>query len=341
MDSLTQALLGATVGEAVLGNKIGRKASVLGIIGGTLPDLDVLVQSSMSTVEGVLFHRGPSHSITFALITSLLFGWIALKLQKRTSISYQNWFLFFFLVIFTHPLLDAFTNYGTEILWPFLDARVAWKTIFVIDPLYSIWLLAGVIFLLFYGKTNNFRKRIALWALALSSSYLLLTVYHKYHVDKKVTEYLESNSEPYERIMTVPSPVCNWLWTVVIDKGDHYQAGYFSMLIAEQDFRDSVIPKNSPAEWMKDKEELAGLKHFSNDWLQYKKSVDGKTIVNDIRFGPMLGWYNPDSGFIFSFEFEKGENGIIVKQNQKQPEGKIKEELGKLWSRIWSTDINK
>ncbi|MCX2745981.1 metal-dependent hydrolase [Mangrovivirga sp. M17] len=341
MDSLTQALLGATVGEAVLGNKIGRKASILGALGGTLPDLDVLIQSSMSTVDGVLFHRGPSHSITFALIASMLFSWLALKLQKKTSVSYQNWFIFFFLVIFTHPLLDAFTNYGTEIFWPFLDARVAWKTIFVIDPLYSIWLLIAVVFLLFYGKTNNIRKRVAMWALVLSSSYLLLTVYHKYHVDKNVTGYLEHRNESYDRIMTVPSPLCNWLWTVVIDKGDHYEAGYFSMMIAEQDFRDVIIPKNAPADWMVNEEELRGVKHFANDWLQYKKEEGGKMIVNDIRFGPMLGWYNPESGFIFSFEFKKSENGVIVKQNDREPEGNIKEELGKLWSRIWSTDINK
>ena len=43
MDSLTQAALGAAIGEAVLGKKIGRKAAILGAIGGTIPDLDVFI----------------------------------------------------------------------------------------------------------------------------------------------------------------------------------------------------------------------------------------------------------------------------------------------------------
>ena len=43
MDSVTQITLGAAVGEAVLGRKIGGRAMLWGAIAGTLPDLDVFV----------------------------------------------------------------------------------------------------------------------------------------------------------------------------------------------------------------------------------------------------------------------------------------------------------
>jgi len=42
MDSITQIVLGAAVGDAVLGKKIGNRAMVWGAIAGTIPDLDVL-----------------------------------------------------------------------------------------------------------------------------------------------------------------------------------------------------------------------------------------------------------------------------------------------------------
>jgi inner membrane protein len=38
MDSLTQLVLGASVSEAVMQNKVGRKATLWGAIVGTLPD---------------------------------------------------------------------------------------------------------------------------------------------------------------------------------------------------------------------------------------------------------------------------------------------------------------
>ena len=42
MDSLTQIVLGAAVGEATLGRKVGNKALLWGAIAGTIPDLDVV-----------------------------------------------------------------------------------------------------------------------------------------------------------------------------------------------------------------------------------------------------------------------------------------------------------
>ncbi|NMM50281.1 metal-dependent hydrolase [Marinigracilibium pacificum] len=338
MDSLTQAVLGAAVGESVLGPKIGRKASILGALAGTLPDLDVFIQSGLNTVDGLLFHRGPSHSLLFALIASLLLGWIAYYFQKQKSVSYQNWFIFFLLTIFTHPLLDAFTNYGTEIFWPFLDTRIAFRTIFVVDPMYTIWLVMAVVFLLFYKKATVIRRKIALGSLIISSMFLMLTVYHKYHVDKKVVEKLQEQNYKYERIMTVPSPLCNWLWTVIIDEGDQYTAGYYSMLIADQDFKDVTIKKSEVPEWLKDSEEYEGLEHFSDGWIIVKENSTGSLTVDDIRFGPLLGWYNPDSGFIFSFDVKNEGDAIDVKKIEEEPDGELTSELGKLWDRIWTTD---
>ena len=63
MDSLTQIVLGAAVGEAVLGRKIGNKAILWGAIAGTIPDLDVLSKLFVDDVTANEWHRGFSHSI--------------------------------------------------------------------------------------------------------------------------------------------------------------------------------------------------------------------------------------------------------------------------------------
>ncbi len=68
MDSLTQIALGAAVGEAVLGKKVGNKAVLWGAVAATIPDLDVIPGSFMDAVAGLDFHRGLSHSILFCLI---------------------------------------------------------------------------------------------------------------------------------------------------------------------------------------------------------------------------------------------------------------------------------
>lgn len=41
MDSITQAVLGAAIGEAVLGQNIGKKGTFIGAAVATIPDLDL------------------------------------------------------------------------------------------------------------------------------------------------------------------------------------------------------------------------------------------------------------------------------------------------------------
>ena len=82
MDSLTQIVLGAAVGEVVLGKKIGNRAMVWGAVGGTIPDLDVLGGLFLSNIDNVAFHRGFSHSILFCILGAFVFGWLAYQLYQ-------------------------------------------------------------------------------------------------------------------------------------------------------------------------------------------------------------------------------------------------------------------
>lgn len=75
MDSLTQLALGAAVGEAVAGRKMGNKAMIWGALAGTIPDLDVVSGLWMNDIESMAFHRGISHSILFCIVAPFVFAW--------------------------------------------------------------------------------------------------------------------------------------------------------------------------------------------------------------------------------------------------------------------------
>lgn len=88
MDSLSQAVLGAAIGEVVLGKKLGNKAMLWGALGGTIPDLDVITSPLLSEIDSLVFHRGLSHSIFFAVVGGGSFGWLIHRLYESSY--YRN-----------------------------------------------------------------------------------------------------------------------------------------------------------------------------------------------------------------------------------------------------------
>ena len=163
MDSVTQIVLGAAVGEAVLGKKIGNKAMLLGAIAGTIPDLDVLASHFTDTVTALEIHRGFTHSIVFAIAFGLFFGWLLSLWDKRATLKQWSWF--WFLCFVTHPLLDAFTVYGTQLSWPFQPHPVMWSSIFIIDPFFTVPLLIAVLVAAVAGTGPRIHRGLC-WSLA-------------------------------------------------------------------------------------------------------------------------------------------------------------------------------
>ncbi len=89
MDSLTQIVLGAAVGEAVLGKKIGNRAMLWGAIAGTIPDLDVVSNLWLTELQGLAAHRGITHSIFFAVVFGVIMGWFVHEMYKSSG---HKWF---------------------------------------------------------------------------------------------------------------------------------------------------------------------------------------------------------------------------------------------------------
>ena len=117
MDSVSQAVLGASVAGVCAPSSHRGKAMLLGAGLGTLPDLDVFIDFG-GAIENFTNHRGFSHSL-FVLAPFSLLLWLSLRRWwAPVREAPYDWLGAISLALLTHPLLDAHTAYGTQLFWP-------------------------------------------------------------------------------------------------------------------------------------------------------------------------------------------------------------------------------
>lgn len=231
MDSLTQATLGAAVGEAMLVKKIGNKAAIVGAIIATIPDLDVLLMPLFDEFQKISLHRGYSHSILFCVLGAFLLAYILSKLKWTKEVQFRKLLMFSFLALFTHVLLDSFTSYGTQLFLPFTDWRVSFDSISIIDPVYTVPLLVGVLLSVFYFKKNDQKRSLPNnIGLVVSSLYLLFTLANKQNIEQVFQTQLEEQNIPSFRLLTVPVAIGNTIWYGVAKDKTHLHIGKYSHL---------------------------------------------------------------------------------------------------------------
>ena len=328
MDSLTQIVLGAAVGEAVLGKKVGNKAMLYGAIAGTIPDFDTFASHFTDTVTALEIHRGFTHSIVFSVVFAPVFGWLVSRWEKTAS--WKNWSWLFFWGFLTHPLLDAHTTWGTQLFWP-LDLRLAYKNIFVIDPLYTLPFLVFVILAMRKKRISPKRRKLNNLGIIISSAYMLLTLILKGITYQKFTEALQQQNIQYSEIETKPSPFNTILWTANVDTKDAYLIGHYSFFDT-QPIHFTAYPKNH--EWLedlRDEENVQRLIKITKGWYTITKENE-KLYFNDLRFG-LLGFYPSAKNFTFSFQLEKKNGEVIITEKEKDTRD-AKKLLGELWERI-------
>lgn len=337
MDSITQIVLGAACGEAVLGKKIGNKALLFGAIGGTIPDLDVFIGRMLfdNEIQAMAFHRGFMHSLLFAIIGSFLFGWITYKLynkgKRATTTSLKNWVLLFFWSILTHPILDCFTPYGTQLFAPFSDYRVAFNNISVADPLYTVPFLVCLIIMMFFNRKKPRRTWWLKAGIYISSAYMILTLINKRHMDSVFKTSFNKAGINYQRFSAQPTILNNILWYAVAETETQYHLTFYSLLDAS-DTADKIIAvnKNHDIIDMSDKN-LQTLAWFSNEYYNISKAKKvGTYKYVDLRY-PMLNPEDPNTS-VFNFTvFNKNEVWDILPFNGSPPN---KEDFAKFIERL-------
>ena len=336
MDSLTQIVLGAACGEAVLGRKIGNKALLFGAIGGTIPDLDVFVGRWIfnNEIDIMAFHRGFMHSILFSIFAAFVFGWIVFKLynsrERIDSTTQNDWTKLFFWSLFTHPILDCFTPYGTQLFAPFSNYRVAINNISVADPFYTIPFLLCMIVLLFFNRKSSKRKLWLKLGIGISSVYMLFTLVNKVYINSVYKASLNESGIAYKRFQTQPSIFNNVLWYGVAETDSSYQVGFYSLLdVSNRVELWNELPKNHDLA-PNTNGDIKTLAWFSNGYYNLIKK-EGDTIrYNDLRY-PSFDENDPNNA-VFSFTIKKeGNRWNALPFNGKPPSS---ENLNYFWNRI-------
>ena len=376
MDSLSQIVLGAAVGEVVLGRQIGNRAMVWGAVAGTIPDLDVLGKFFLNELDNLGFHRGITHSLLFSVLGAIGFGWITDRLYRSKhhawfamgakflaavvvgfavhwlarilvqgswvpvlvyipasarllwkharkryfsgtwqspEASFKGWSFLFFWGFLTHILLDCFTTYGTQIFSPFSDARIAWGTIAVADPLYTLPFLGCLLVAARFSRNDSRRARWNWAGLGLSSLYLGLTIINHAHVTHQVEHALAEQGMESQRFFITPTILNNVLWNVVVDQGDEYLLAQYS-LFDEVPISFHPVPKGTELLHNLDSDPtLERLRWFSAGYFNAVMTPDGVLQINDLRFGTFSGRAEGPEDYVFRFE--------LTDNGQDQPYG--------------------
>ena len=330
MDSLTQIVLGAAVGEAVLGKKIGNKALLYGAIGGTIPDLDVVLGLFNDTITSIELHRGFSHSIVFSVLMAPILGWLVNKLERKKDLGWKPWATLFFWCLFTHPILDAFTTWGTQLFWP-LDIKLAFNSVFVIDPFYTLPFLICCIALMFYKRDSKKRRQINRVGLILSTSYLFLGLILKFVAYQNIEQELKDQGIEYTDISTRPAPLNTVLWNANIDTKDEYLITDYSFFVTKP-LTFKTYPKNRKAsESLLNDSSVQRLIAISEGWYILEKKND-RWYFYDLRFG-LIPKRDGTSFFTFSYLLEE-QNGQMIATELPKTDRDAKFMMSKLWERM-------
>ena len=146
MDILTHGLLGGALAQACSTKAETRAATTVGFVAALLADADALIQSSTDPLLTLEYHRQFTHSFVFIPIGALLVALILWPLLKKFGqpLGFGRIYLYALLGCATSGVLDACTSYGTHLLWPFTDERVAWSVVSIFDPLFSLILIVAL-----------------------------------------------------------------------------------------------------------------------------------------------------------------------------------------------------
>lgn len=299
MDSLTQAVLGASVGHAVAGKTLGRRAAVWGAVAGTLPDLDVLAYPFLDSAGELIVHRGTTHGLAFGLLVGPVLGWLGWRFARwRVPLqphsrhgsganaasragpqAWRAWVALWVLCLVTHPLLDVFTVYGTQLLAPFSRQPFAIASVFIIDPLYTVPLLVLLAVALVRSS-----PRWAVVGLMLSTAYLGWSVWAQQTVRDRALEALP----PADRVLITPMPLQTLVWRIEAER-DGKVRSYRHALLDPGFFHasDGAVPLATFPPDLEDARGVRTLRWFSRGWL-VRPNLEGD-VVADARFGRAPG----------------------------------------------------
>ncbi|MBD9479442.1 metal-dependent hydrolase [Pseudoxanthomonas sp. PXM02] len=304
MDSLSQIVLGGALAAAIVPAAHRRAALLAGAALGTLPDLDSLPIALFSDnpVTLMTVHRSFSHSLFVLPLVGWLIWWLSKRFGNgRVAASPTRWFWAIQLALVTHPLLDAFTVYGTQLWWPLKPAPTMWSSMFIIDPLYTIWLLIACV-VAWCLPARPVAGRALMAGLVLSTAYLGWSLVAKSMVDREAERSLAAMGLGDAPYFSVPMPFNTLLWRVVAMTPSGYVEAERSVLVDDGPMHFRGYPSNVQA--LREAAAVPAVQRltwFNRGFMRAQVRQD-RLVLSDLRMG-----LEPD--YNFSFEVAERREG--------------------------------
>ena len=285
MDPLTQGVLGACLPQSLKKRNSLLVIGIIGFLSGLAPDLDIFIRSENDPLLFLEFHRQFTHSLIFIPVGGFICASILYFLiSKRFNISFQDTWLYSTLGYGTHGLLDACTSYGTLLFWPFSYSRIAWNNISIIDPIFTIPLLALVI-------TAAIKKRriFSIMAIIWVITYLSIGLYQKNEALKTGKSLAKNRGHDFSRMEVKPSIGNLLLWKSIYETEDKFyidaiRVGWEIKIFNGESINKINIQSSFP--WLELKSQQAKdierFKWFSNGFIAI--NPNNKDQILDIRY---------------------------------------------------------
>lgn len=333
MDSLTQLVLGGAIAALAAPARHRRKALLVGAALGTLPDLDTFALMPVDDpVAYMTWHRGPSHSLLVLAPLGLALWALLRRWWAPVREAPRRWLAAILLALLTHPLLDAFTVYGTQLLWPIPMRPVMWSSVFIIDPLYTVWLLAACVAAWFLRERDAARRWL-IAGVALSTAYLGWSLVAKALVERDAERVLASQGLVEAPRFSVPMPFNTLLWRAVAMTPDGFVEGERSLVADRGPMRFRAWPSDVAAlEAVREFPAVERLRWFNHGFMKAEQH-DGELVLTDLRMGA-----EPDYPFRFVVAERASPDWREVPPRQLQWPWQASRRLGAMWRRIWNDE---
>jgi inner membrane protein len=333
MDPISHVLLGASLGYAGFGKKLGRTAALAGGLAAFVPDADVFIRSASDPLLAIEYHRGFTHALMFAPVGAALVAgvWIARQCWRPQALAI---WLCCLVAYVSHCLLDAATSYGTQLFWPFSNARAGWDLISIIDPIFTLALFVGLVLALALK-----RVRVATVALAVAAIYLVLGGVQHARAAAVQSQLAKRRGHTIERFEVMPTLANNLVWRALyVHAGNIYsdriRVGWFSGATVVE---GRSLPLVTTAELI-DAERIRNQRRsferfnwFSEGWVARKPGDDA--VFGDMRYSLSTEAFDPIWGIRFTVPDAPTEVEWVSRSRDRRIS------VADLWSEISGSDV--
>lgn len=331
MDSITHLFAGGAIAAALAPASQRRAALLAGAALNSLPDIDVLpLLLSDDPVTRMVCHRGMTHSLlVLPFVAWMLWAWFRTR-GGRVSAAPRRWFWIFQCTLIVHPLLDAFTVYGTQLLWPLPVPPAMWSSLFIIDPVFSLCLIVPCM-VAWFARERPLAQRALTVGLVLSLGYLGLSQAAKWRVEREAERSLATLGLQDAPRFSVPMPFNILLWRVVAMTADGFVEGERSLVADHGSMQFHRYRSEVDAlEAVRDYASVERLRWFNHGFMKAQRRGE-LLVLSDLRMGA-----EPDYSFRFAVATQNGNHWREMPPTQLQWPWEARRRLGAMWRRIWS-----